>query len=49
MPQYEGRVYYAQPYPVQPQAYYNPRAHIPMGRPLNESTNSSFATEYPQL
>lgn len=31
------------------QGYYNPQMHIPVGRPLNESTNSSFATEYSQI
>lgn len=31
------------------QGYYNPHMQIPVGRPLNESTNSSFATEYPQI
>ena len=37
-------------YQAQPAAYYyNPRTHIPVGRPLNESANSSFASEYPTL
>jgi hypothetical protein len=44
----QQRVYYNQPYIVQ-EAYYNPRTQIPLGRPINESNNSSFATEYPQL
>lgn len=38
-----------QQHPIQPHLYYNPRTQIPVGRPLNESTNSSFATEYPTL
>lgn len=39
-----------QPYVAHNQPiFYHPRGTIPVGRPLNESTNSSFATEYPSL
>lgn len=38
--------YPQQPQQVQQQPFYE---QIPVGRPINESNNSSFATEYPQI
>lgn len=45
-----GYAGFYQPIPPQ-QGYCRPGQDqsIPVGRPLNESTNSSFAQEYPQL
>lgn len=46
----QPQVFYGQAQPYTNQVYYHPQQiHIPVGRPLNESTNSSFATEYPQI
>lgn len=42
---------YYQNYPQHPQQIHQAALYeqIPVGRPINESNNSSFATEYPQI
>ena len=49
-PQVRGFGYY-QHYPQHPQQVQQHPLYeqIPIGRPINQSNNSSFATEYPQL